>query len=93
MTLRPPHGGPAPSSELWQMRQPDRDLREEKMQRGPICLMLFRFGKWQGNGNSKNATALRQFINADEDLMFLSGYNWLRRWARPGHRRRGNEGA
>jgi len=23
------------------------------------CLTLFRFGKWQGNGNSKNATASR----------------------------------
>jgi hypothetical protein len=23
------------------------------------CLTLFRFGKWQGNGNSKNVTAAR----------------------------------
>jgi len=23
------------------------------------CLTLFRFGKWQGNGNSKNVTASR----------------------------------
>jgi hypothetical protein len=29
------------------------------MERGPICLTLFGFGKWQGNGNSKNATARR----------------------------------
>jgi hypothetical protein len=43
------------------------------MERGPICLTLFGFGKWRGNGNSKNATAQRQFNNADEGLMFLTG--------------------
>ena len=28
------------------------------MERGPICPTLFCFGKWQDNGNSKNATTL-----------------------------------
>jgi hypothetical protein len=28
------------------------------MERGPICLTLFGFSKWQGNGNSKNATSV-----------------------------------
>jgi hypothetical protein len=48
-------------------------VRSEEMERGPICLTLFRFGKWQGSGNSKNATALRSFNNANEDIMFLTG--------------------
>jgi hypothetical protein len=37
-----------------------------------MCLTLFRFGKWQGNGNSQNATALRQFDNTNEPLRFPS---------------------
>jgi hypothetical protein len=33
--------------------------------RGAHCLTLFRFGKRQGSGNSKNATALRHVDNAN----------------------------
>jgi hypothetical protein len=33
--------------------------------RGVHCLTLFRFGKRQGSGNSKNATALRHIDNAN----------------------------
>jgi hypothetical protein len=35
-------------------------------------LTLFCFGKWQGSGNNKNATAQRSFNNLDESLRFLN---------------------
>jgi hypothetical protein len=45
-------------------------IRSRIRRRGAHCLTLFRFGKWQGSGNSKNATALRHIDNVDERVEF-----------------------